>query len=38
MDCIWTLRGVNGVEEESIGTDEFQLDDIAITENRVRRL
>ena len=35
MDCLW---GVNGVEEESIGTDEFQLDDIAITENRVMRL
>ena len=32
MDCLWTPGGVNGIEEENIGTDEFQLDDIAVTE------
>ena len=36
MDCLWTPGGVNGVEEENIGTDEFQLDDIAVTELRGR--
>ena len=28
-DCLQTLGGMNGVEEEDIGTDEFQLNGIA---------
>ena len=32
MDCLWTPGGVNGIEEENSGTDEFQLNDIAVTE------
>ena len=29
-DCLQTLGGMNGVEEEGIGTDEFQLNGIAM--------
>ena len=28
-DCLQTPGGMNGVEEEDIGTDEFQLNGIA---------
>ena len=29
MDCLGTPGGMNGVKEENIGIDEFQLGDIA---------